>query len=1487
MSAVSLNVTSFLPNGDRVDFKKQATQIVADVFSNTLLPVCYPVDPSYATISMIPQELQASPKKAVRWLTENQYVPVLKEGSVYFVPLVDPDFEAIKKCYANLVSNSNKISIYEFLELQDRITNSNCSVRNTHDYSEMVEGIEALVIGLFTESFEADCSIQKNAALFNPNHTFVHDGQGYVIKFTRGNGSCALHALLGQETSGVYRFPGNDCDVEAKKYFTNALKEALEKCDEGVITHFISIMMDYWSDASKENSTFEARLLFATTPAGHNFSKQLRELQTGCQQQIEAIQVKKAVCWLSLAEGSKEIADRLMAEVKADQERQAGPYIGKTREEIWQVLSVSPIKILNIIETKVDDFLDLLKQDDRANMDQLESALVAIRDKRNTGEQSLIRSEAVIKHYVDAVTKPEFFLNTHEIKLAAQLFNKNVLIFASQPIELSETVDEGAASEPIAIYHHGAHFSRCIKAQEVGVENEPSVPERKGVSWIEPTLPQSRSFEGGLSTLFAPSSALMAQNPDALQEDAHPFGTFFLQEGRVIKVDGTSNVIEVQIKKEDAERLYLQSCDVFAGDPALLYQMAQKLSIPKAHSIRFQSQALDQLINSATEEYQKAFDQSDFEKSSQIFERQESLNQKKVDLTKDQKELMKLWNLNKRKYFEKAFYLSIYSGDKIQQREFFDLFDTLRKLNPHALIPFHPLLTTLASRLEKATLKHFMEEAKECDHHLTYALVVGFARIACTYNELDMFQGYRADAVLEVLQELYPQDLVLPAFLVGLKSESGAAPLDLSPVSENLAIALHTLASGEIRPSILQIVKTTPLLCGYAILHRYLAVAWSCSGDFAQAEKMVKRASQLPDIHTQNCSHSVEQIIINTFKAMMPNDAAMPKENLEASEDPLADFVKMSQTKPLNIALATQFVKRATSSLKSDMQQMPLVYFGIQNLASRLHVGPHENFSETYRPLFDALFECISVLLDICYNMGDLDPWIKEISEKKAGKNSYSFVLAFPSIKFGLSSIHKKEIPLFKFLDNLALTSQSVRSLATCTTREVYGLIVGLTTSHVMPALNFEHTPLPDDSLIFIGILQSGLKGAAKGALEPAFQSSAAHLKKYLDLRPADRPYQIDHEILEWAKFCVFTLNSAIDLPENSCYPENFSISSAKDIFQNVKKKLIASEKTDVLVQNAMRDVFLANHYLKTRSIHETIALIETNNLYTLYKIAQRLYGWHYQESFIEWGARLKNAEISGPGASDFNQMEHMAVDVFSQSGDPTIEGHLNAKERKALRELLQFWLEFYKTTCEKNAFILSGGDEDSAAETKDWLKDIELKTWQCIVEKNAPQSYPNFKILSEREKGMLSEIVKNKHAHYLEVLALKKLCAKPGHLLPEVFVMNMATTLLINAEFERSGAYHSVFMENEAQARSLYQLLLEVSAERIVRNALVIAGMQGWVDFNRHGDILLTALHPLIGAFHGPEAHFSGNGPIQQHYNAGIVTSKLRSQNIHIYFNE
>lgn len=672
-------------------------------------------------------------------------------------------------------------------------------------------------------------------------------------------------------------------------------------------------------------------------------------------------------------------------------------------------------------------------------------------------------------------------------------------------------------------------------------------------------------------------------------------------------------------------------------------------------------------------------------------------------------------------------------------------------------------------------------------------------------------------------------------------------------------------------------MTTTPLLCGYSILHRYLALAWALQGDFNQAEKIIKRASLLPDLHKQNISDAVSQIIINLLKNMCPIDAEIPVQ--EEVHDPVKTLVEMVKIQPLDLGLAKKFIDEATASLKLDFQQVPVVYFGVKNLCSRLAVTSHDDFERTYRPLFNSLFELITVLIDICYESNHIDPWLSKISKKIVREDHYSYLIKFPELNF---SDQKRETPCFKFLDDLELASESMHSISACVTKEVYDLILGIMTAHLIRLNALEKIPLPESPTTFIGMLQSGFISDDK----ELFHNAAIYLKKYLALSIENQPFPIDHETLEWAKFCVFSMElpaGSADILENSYYPKNFSINSILELTWSVPKLFLSAHSTaPSILKQSLRDSFMADYELANRTIDNPIYIPLNNNLYAFFKISQQLFGCRYNESFANWGKRLQDLEINGPSASDLDIMER--EDTNTQL--PVIEGLLNAKTRGVLHVFLQFWIEFHKKTEEKNIFISQGGDED-LSECRDWFKNINRGNCFQMINNNKPQNYPGYKKLSLGEQKALTELVKNKHLHVEEVQKLREICAKPGYLKTEDFIKMMAAALITNTEYPRAEAHHSLFLENEAQAFQFYQLLLEISAERLIRSTLINAGIGGWTNLNEVSNILLPALNQLTGAFHGPETHYSGNGPIQPHYNAGIVTSKLDLQNVHIYFDD
>ena len=1389
--------------------------------------------------------------------------------------------EGLEEIHLTLVKKNDvgELSLKEILDFQDQLNHAQSSFLKDNRYQKIVEGTEVLVIDVLA----IDKFIQTDSNDMNPFVTFDYEGARYIVRPTRGQGSCAIHALLGEEIGGIYRFPGDDLSssAHAKSHFTDAIPKALIE-DPFIKETFLEVIKGYLSQLSQKDHS--ADMLYQSEQ-GRILKQQWLAINERYDPEIKKLEYEEALLWFSMIElkGNKEdetslILDQLVSDMSTltvsaspDQE---------SRETVLQSIKANPTYITNKVNGNTEAYLRLIEANpNKEKILKLRENQNQLRTKREEERDSFILSAEMVSHYIFVVNNPLFYLNTNEIKLAAQLFNKSVIIVAykEKRIEPTEIINQDAASEPIFIHHRGVHFSRCVKANT----------NRKVASVVSDYL-----FRG-------------------LHEDAYPERMFVASHCKVVNVDPITQEIEFRMTEEDSQRLHLRLSEYFADDPAMLLKMTDQYQIPKANAAHLRSHALAQLIESVEEEIQKVTTQQDkswasnkeidTEKIPKLKEVEESLKKRVEKSKEEEREFQKKWVRTVKQYYEKSCRLFIYNVDKNEIKEFYDLFYALRELNPSSLIPFYPILTVLSSEFEEESLKAHLLEAKLCDAYHTYALTVQFMRLAVTYNQTLFFRRYKADSVLKVLREVYPDDLMIPLLIESIPSESQVSP-KFQKIALSLEKALNDLASNDSRSAIKQLVMTSSALMGYSLLQRYLALAYSLAKGF-NTQKIMKRLSFLPDIHENKVPSSLLQNIEKMLSTMTQVGNTQKTETTKSEFEPLLNaFIEMAEKYPLDINFAKVFIEVSADVLKSNMDHLPFVFFGIQNLASRLVIKPNE-FDTIYRPLHNALYELMTIVVSVCFDIDDLDPWISEHYEKKVEKDAFFFVVSFPGINFGNHSSPEKKRPTFKFLDNLRLTKESINSLATSVTKQVYSMILGLMTSHLMPdyLVQYPIVLLPHDQTIFTEFLQHGLmiEKETNYTRTEKFDSAVGYLKEYLDIREADRPYLVNKAILDWSKFCVFARTSTTFLSNqmekeilDTYYPRDLSEEKFRNDLEEVNKRknFLTDKKDKSVVALAYRDVFLANHHLEMKSANMTVHIKKDDSIYELFSASRQLFGWRYGESFTEWGNRLKNAEEFGAAAADFNMMEHVNLNL-SLSKPPVVSGNFDKKGREVLRLFLQFWIEFHEKTKEKNDFIGSGGDEEDPKNERHenkWDQGLDNKNWTSIIQKNKPETYPNFKNLAKDKQDDLRKIVGNKYEHDVQIKDLKKHCIKPGYIQnSDEFINILTTTLIANVEYDRKEAYHSIFVENEAQACRIYKILLEISLERMVRSSLIMGGADCWMetDTTKIKEMLLPKLNHLIGAFHGPETHPSGNGPLQIHYNAKIVTTNLSLVNVHIYY--
>ena len=312
------------------------------------------------------------------------------------------------------------------------------------------------------------------AKLFFGPITFQHDGHEQTVRATRGQGSCALHALLGEENGGVYRYAGDDRSSSArvKKHYTDTLAASLVE-NANIQGLFINSVRAYLNESLKPVRGGDpcAHMLFTDTAEGRYIKGRWQALQDYHHAQIEQRKSEEGELWSPLVETNQNgIFDRIMVEVLENQARGVGSYVGMDEGEVRAVLLSDPKRILDIVSSEREAFLALLSPEASGLITPAHQNLLGALQMREGDEERFILHARVKANYIATVNKPAFYFNTTEINLSAHLFNKKVQVVASRhggvvPTEL--LMNAGAEGETIIIHHQGAHFSRCVRSDSI------------------------------------------------------------------------------------------------------------------------------------------------------------------------------------------------------------------------------------------------------------------------------------------------------------------------------------------------------------------------------------------------------------------------------------------------------------------------------------------------------------------------------------------------------------------------------------------------------------------------------------------------------------------------------------------------------------------------------------------------------------------------------------------------------------------------------------------------------------------------------------------------------------------------------------------------------------------------------------------------------------------------------------------------------------
>ncbi len=978
-----------------------------------------------------------------------------------------------------------------------------------------------------------------------------------------------------------------------------------------------------------------------------------------------------------------------------------------------------------------------------------------------------------------------------------------------------------------------------------------------------------------------------------VREDTLPQGTALLSPIRV--TDQNRELILSMARGEDLEgkdlaklmagremagfQAVLAKALQHSEDPSLFLRMQRQFPLPAHLTIRSQTQSIETLAKdaraAALEARKKANRLKGRERLQALLECNR-LDQKAEDLEKRAEEsktketkLSKNWDKQLRSYYEsfpQPFFCEL---ETLQLEPLVVQCEELSSMQPQSIMPFLPWLTTHSYLLDDENLAEFIVQAKKCDLYLTYGAVFQFWLMSISILELKP----KASRVFKALHQAYPEDIVLGPFIKALDSKEEELEVDEERVKSAVETAFNQLAEGKIDEAIHQLSQTKPLLMGFSLIHRCLAFAWALKGDSERAMSLEKRASQLPFIfETSRIIVSSELFdktwamldTIRSKKVKVPKTGKTPpfrpswaKTFIEQTKHPeRVDYDSICAF--LNECIKIETAEDPEKGLiitKAEVQNFVPLYLGLRWFSS--HMVLSQGRQEAYKTLSRA----IGVLAGEVTTPND---WFSEHFERHQEGDCAHFSVSC-QVPFGLEP---DPLPKIQFQGGLrVLTPESRNSLALCVTKQLYDLWIGMLIATVptrveslAEALDEIKEVLPSKNpQVFFGLLRLGFNtGIPRNATESALsQRAICSLEHYLK----NPLFPVKESTLEWMKFCTFSQDPC-ESPSGSLHAE------VRGIYYPPGYKLQATDNP-----LALRDVLLASHRIEMRSAPDPTFELSRETMYAVFEFSQHLFGWRLNETFEEWGARLKKEQKEGIFAPGYtlNPVRSSSNTEFKLA---------TLKALPILRHILEFWIEFYEKTAAKNAFIQADGNEDLPGNSeRPWHQNVAPQQWKQMIQTNTPKTYPGYAALSKKDQTALSQVVKSKHEHDQELKTLKKSAYTSE--------VPAALSLLSNAEQQRQEVSHSIFVKTKEVAERTYRILLEVAIDRKIRHLLVQSGPTQWkiLETQEAVQLLRPLFETLSGSFHGPEEHLSGMGPLQRHFNAAAVPPSTALVNTHIYF--
>ena len=328
---------------------------------------------------------------------------------------------------------------------------------------------------------------------------------------------------------------------------------------------------------------------------------------------------------------------------------------------------------------------------------------------------------------------------------------------------------------------------------------------------------------------------------------------------------------------------------------------------------------------------------------------------------------------------------------------------------------------------------------------------------------------------------------------------------------QNLETCICNLANKEISPALLQLMRESNATPGQPLYQPWLALAWALNGRPTVARIALKRMATSLD----QCFFSdyVQNILVSFIHFRSEQDFVCPSLANPYTQQ-IESFIAMMESKPLDLKRAEEFLEASTKALGAMPESLIFLYFGLQHLLDNI-----DKYESKWESLYQIIFTLTKATLIYCSKSDNPHPWILENFKNPNPVNGSVF--GMPT----LEEVKKFTplVPSFQFDQKFGISTESHFSLATAITNQgcrLMGKIFELSLAAKGPELNLP-LPLPQ---------KQSLEEHCSHALladEPfAFFTAINYLRGYFELPDNERPYELDEEFLNWARFLNFCIHS-------------------------------------------------------------------------------------------------------------------------------------------------------------------------------------------------------------------------------------------------------------------------------------------------------------------------------------------------------------------------